>query len=112
MGNLALALAAVMLVLRISLNPLTCVFWLALALRWKHDDGRRLVYSFDYVTEPAMLVLVVFCSAFSRGSAWFNRPLLVGLLGAAAVVGSYLLAFLVLWIGGKYIKAREDGLGG
>jgi len=61
--------------------------------------------------EIFLLLVLVLLSAFSSGSAWFNRPMQVALWGSVAIVGSYVLFFILrrplIWLA-LQLKKRAD----
>lgn len=54
--------------------------------------------SFDYVTEPFVLSASVVLSSISSGSAWYNQPLSVALVGTAIIIGTYISLFGLLYL--------------
>ena len=56
--------------------------------------------------EIALLSLIVLASSFAAGDSWLHRPVLVGAIGVAVVLGSY-LHFLIANLALGWLLARR-----
>ena len=99
MINGALIAALTLLGILASFRILLIIWILACCIRRTRQTKRRSKsLSFDYVTEPFFLSASVVLSSLSSGSAWYNHPLTVALVGTAIIIGTYILLFGLLYL--------------